>query len=162
MFVRLILPVLFSVSEEDSGNDREDRNECSRDHEVKQRAVPDRTTIRRTAPVEDGSGQIHAIRHLHHGREQSQEATGMMNRDEDAREKQLWEDAQEQPHPSNLRVRTKLRRPRAGHGIRWADADGRIFVNFPRWDDPTDFTLAELREQPLHRYPTAQLQHTHT
>jgi hypothetical protein len=115
MFLRLILPVLFSVREEDSANDREDRNECSRDHEVKQRAVQDRTTIRRTAPVEDGSGQIHAIRHLHHGREQSQEATGMMDRDEDAREKQLWEDAQERPHPSNLRVRTKLMKqmPRA-------------------------------------------------
>jgi hypothetical protein len=44
-------------------------------------------TVRRYAelpPVEDGSGRVHAIRHLHHGREQSQEATGMMNRDEDA------------------------------------------------------------------------------
>ena len=29
---------------------------------------------------------------------------------------------------------------------------GRIFVNFPRWDDPTDFTVAELREGQLHPY----------
>src|SRR5258708_38492851 len=39
---------------------------------------------------------------------------------------------------------------------------GRIFVNFPRWDDPTDFTVAELREERLHRYPTAEMQHTDT
>jgi len=37
---------------------------------------------------------------------------------------------------------------------------GRIFVNFPRWDDPTDFTVAELREEQLHPYPTAEMQHT--
>ena len=36
---------------------------------------------------------------------------------------------------------------------------GRIFVNFPRWDDPTDFTVAELREGQLHPYPTAAIQH---
>jgi sugar lactone lactonase YvrE len=36
---------------------------------------------------------------------------------------------------------------------------GRIFVNFPRWDDPTDFTVAELRGAKLHPYPTAQMQH---
>jgi sugar lactone lactonase YvrE len=35
---------------------------------------------------------------------------------------------------------------------------GRIFVNFPRWDDPTDFTVAELREGQLHPYPTAAMQ----
>jgi sugar lactone lactonase YvrE len=39
---------------------------------------------------------------------------------------------------------------------------GRIFVNFPRWDDPTDFTVAELREEHLHPYPTAEMQHTDT
>jgi sugar lactone lactonase YvrE len=39
---------------------------------------------------------------------------------------------------------------------------GRIFVNFPRWDDPTDFTVAELREENLHPYPTAEMQHTDT
>src|SRR6266699_6303549 len=37
---------------------------------------------------------------------------------------------------------------------------GRVFVNFPRWDDPTDFTVAELREEHLHPYPTAEMQHT--
>jgi sugar lactone lactonase YvrE len=36
---------------------------------------------------------------------------------------------------------------------------GRIFVNFPRWDDPTDFTVAELRDGQLHPYPTAAIQH---
>jgi sugar lactone lactonase YvrE len=36
---------------------------------------------------------------------------------------------------------------------------GRIFVNFPRWDDPTDFTVAELREGQPHPYPTAAIQH---
>src|SRR5215469_14207024 len=36
---------------------------------------------------------------------------------------------------------------------------GRIFVNFPRWDDPTDFTVAELRGGQLHPYPTAAIQH---
>ena len=39
---------------------------------------------------------------------------------------------------------------------------GRIFVNFPRWDDPTDFTVAELREGQLHPYPTAAMQQAET
>jgi sugar lactone lactonase YvrE len=39
---------------------------------------------------------------------------------------------------------------------------GRIFVNFPRWDDPTDFTVAELQEGNLHPYPNTELQHTDT
>ncbi len=37
---------------------------------------------------------------------------------------------------------------------------GHIFVNFPRWDDPTDFTVAELREGNLHPYPNAEMQRT--
>jgi hypothetical protein len=39
---------------------------------------------------------------------------------------------------------------------------GRIFVNFPRWDDPVDFTVAELREEKLHPYPNAEMQRTDT
>ena len=39
---------------------------------------------------------------------------------------------------------------------------GHIFVNFPRWDDPTDFTVAELHEGNLHPYPPAEVQHTDT
>ncbi len=35
---------------------------------------------------------------------------------------------------------------------------GRIFVNFPRWDDPTAFTVAELRAGQLVPYPNEEFQ----
>src|SRR5260370_9557978 len=35
---------------------------------------------------------------------------------------------------------------------------GRIFVNFPRLDDPTAFTAAEPREEPLHPSPPPETQ----
>lgn len=36
---------------------------------------------------------------------------------------------------------------------------GRIFLNFPHWDDPTDFTVAELRDGKLYPYPSIEMQH---
>lgn len=35
--------------------------------------------------------------------------------------------------------------------------DGRIFVNFPRWGDPVDFTVAELRDGQPVPYPNAEI-----
>src|SRR3954466_5616260 len=41
-------------------------------------------------------------------------------------------------------------------GVTVAD-DGRLFVCYPRWGDPVDFTVAELRDGGERAYPSAEL-----
>lgn len=61
----------------------------------------------------------------------------------------------EEPAPDGLELVAALEGPiLVGVAV---SADGRIFLNWPRWGDPVEYTVAELRDGQLTPYPNAEM-----